>query len=98
MRTSSRRAFGLLVAGFVLLALGYTVTVPLGESSDEVSHWSYIQYLAAHWSLPKPEGAVLGESHQPPLYYLLGALATFWLEPQGFEPIANPDFILDDPQ
>lgn len=98
MKVDSRQAFGLLLTAFVMLAIGYSVTVPLGESSDEVSHWSYIQYLAAHRELPKPEGAVLGEAHQPPLYYIVGALVTGWIPAQEWEPIANPDFSLDDPQ
>ncbi len=93
-----RYALPILLAAFVALALAYSVIVPLGEAPDEVSHWAYVQSVAMHWELPKPEGAVLGEAHQPPLYYFLGALATFWIPQSEFTPIANPDFAFDEPQ
>jgi 4-amino-4-deoxy-L-arabinose transferase-like glycosyltransferase len=93
-----RLAFPILIGLFVVLAFAYSVIVPLGEAPDEVSHWAYVQSLLAHSRLPAPEGAVLGEAHQPPLYYLIGALATFWIPRQDFQVIANPDFVLDDPQ
>ncbi len=92
-----RLALPLLLAAFVALALAYSMVIPLGEAPDEVSHWAYVQYLIAHHRLPKPEGAVLGESHQPPLYYALNALATFWIPQSDFQPIANPDFSFDNP-
>ncbi len=87
-----------VIAAFVILGVAYSVVVPLGEAPDEVSHFAYIQYVASHGRLPRPEGAVLGESHQPPLYYLTGALATLWVPFSSYEPIANPDFRLDEPQ
>lgn len=87
-----------LLVVFVLLGLAFNLTVPLGEAPDEVSHYAYVQYLVEHHHLPKPEGAVLGEAHQPPLYYLIGALLTSWIPQQDFQTIANPDFRLDDPQ
>ncbi|MCL4395452.1 MAG: glycosyltransferase family 39 protein, partial [Chloroflexi bacterium] len=85
-----------ILCAFLVLAIGYSVVVPLGEAPDEVSHWAYVQYLVEHHSLPTPQGAVLGESHQPPLYYLLGALTTFWIPQPAFEPIANPDFAFEN--
>ncbi|MDE3087968.1 MAG: hypothetical protein KGJ80_01110 [Chloroflexota bacterium] len=88
----------LLLAAFVALALAFSVTIPLGEAPDEVSHWSYVQYLSTHWQLPPPSGAVSGESHQPPLYYLISAIATAWIPREDFQVIANPDFALGDPQ
>ena len=92
------RYLALILGTFVVLALGYSFAIPLGEASDEVPHWAYVQYLREHRTLPKSEGAVVGESHQPPLYYLIGALATSWIPTQDFPIIANPDFVLDDPQ
>ncbi len=88
----------ILLVAFIALALGYSIVTPLGEAPDEVSHWAYVQYLVNQHALPKPEGAVLGESHQPPLYYLLGALATFWIPQPEFAAIANPDFAFEQPQ
>lgn len=95
-RTDTR--FLLLIAAFLLLALGFSITVPLGEAPDEVSHFSYIAYLTDHGTLPTPQGAAAGEAHQPPLYYLIGALSTFWIPKGDWEVIANPDFVLGDPQ
>jgi hypothetical protein len=69
-------SFPLLLLAFLLLDLTYSVTIPLGEAPDEVSHFAYVEYLTAHRQLPTPEGAVTGEAHQPPLYYLIGALST----------------------
>jgi hypothetical protein len=93
-----RPAFHLLLAGFALLASGFSVAVPLGEAPDEVSHFAYVEYLVAHRQLPAPEGAVTGEAHQPPFYYLIGALSTTWISFGDWQVIANPDFVLDDPQ
>ncbi len=93
-----RLTLPIILGVFVLLALAYSVTIPLGEAPDEVPHFFYIQYLAEHRSLPPPEGPVVGESHQPPLYYFIGALATAWIPRRGFQVIANPDFALDDPR
>ncbi len=94
----SRFALPILLGALVLLASAYSVVVPLGEAPDEVPHWSYIEYLVEHQRLPPPEGPVAGESHQPPLYYLIGAVATAWIPHQGFQVSANPDFVLGDPR
>lgn len=94
----SRFGLPLILAAFILLAVTFSVIVPLGEAPDEVPHWSYIQYLVEHHGLPQSEGPVVGESHQPPLYYLITAVTTSWIPRSGFEVIANPDFILDDPR
>jgi hypothetical protein len=98
MNLSPHRAFALLLFGFIVLALAYSVVLPLGEAPDEVSHWGYVQYLVQHRQLPTAEGTVAGEAYQPPLYYLLGALATFWIPQSSFPIIANPDFVFGDPQ
>ncbi len=88
----------MLLGAFVLVAVALSMIVPLGEAPDEVSHWAYVQYLVEHHRLPPPEGAVFGESHQPPLYYILGALATSWVPDQKLDIIANPDWELDSVQ
>ncbi len=96
--TVMRFGFPLLLGLYLLLSLGFSVIVPLGEAPDEVSHYAYIDYVRSHWQMPTPEGPVVGESHQPPLYYLIGALATFWIPNKNFQVIANPDLALDNPQ
>ncbi len=66
---------GILIAVLYLLAsLVYNVAVPLWETPDEVGHFGYIVHLVQHRTLPRMEAGRLGEAHQPPLYYLLGAL------------------------
>ncbi len=89
--------FGVMLA-FLILALSYSVVIPLGEAADEVSHIAYVEYVLAHKRLPPPEGLVLGEAHQAPLYYVVAALATAWIPRDELRVIANPDFVLNDPQ
>ena len=95
---NSRTALPALLAAFVLLTLAYSVAIPLGEAADEVPHFAYVQYLVTQQRLPPPEGTVLGESHQPPLYYFLGALATAWIPRENFQVANNPNFVLYDPR
>lgn len=66
---------GLLITSvYLLVSLFYNATTPLWETPDEVGHFGYILHLVQHKALPRMEPGHLGESHQPPLYYLLGAL------------------------
>lgn len=70
-------AQSLIIAFFVLLTLCLVGVVPPWEPPDEPSHMLYVNYVAQNGSLPNqnvPEQSVVGEGHQPPLYYLLGAL------------------------
>jgi 4-amino-4-deoxy-L-arabinose transferase-like glycosyltransferase len=87
-----------ILSAFVALALAYSVVIPLGEAPDEVSHWAYVQYLVQYRRLPPLEGAVLGQAHQPPLYYILGALLTGQMSNPYLESIANPDWDLQSTQ
>lgn len=87
----------MLLAMFAALALALSVTIPLGEAPDEVSHFAFVQQLVERHRLPEREGAAAGEAHQPPLYYLLGAAATFWIPEQRLNVIANPDWGNDNP-
>jgi len=98
MHKSENLVLFVLLLMFSLTALGYSIVVPLGEGPDEVSHFAYVQYVLMHRRLPPPAGAVSGEAHQPPLYYVIGALVTSWIPQEEFSPIANPDFAFDDPQ
>lgn len=94
----TRLASPILLGAFIALASAYSIVTPLGEGPDEVSHFAYVQYVIAQHQLPAPEGAVLGESHQPPLYYIICALAVFWIPQHEFAPIANPDFAFEESQ
>lgn len=86
----------ILVAHFALGVL-YSVTIPLWEGHDEWAHYRYIQHLITERTPPKPgqqlitEQGMMDESFQPPLYYVLGALATFWIDTNdGLRPVVNP--------
>lgn len=72
-----------LVVGFVLLAGAYSVVNPLFEAPDEVWHYEYVRWLAEGRGLPQPADVGSApwkqEGSQPPLYYLLAALATGWV-------------------
>ncbi len=75
---------------YVMLATAYSVIVPLGEAPDEVPHFTYIRYITLHGNLPV--GAEEHEGFQPPLYYLIGAAATSWIDTQDYAIRANGDF------
>ena len=97
LHKSENLALFVLLLSFCIVALGYSVTIPLGEAPDEVSHFAYTQYLVQNRQLPPLAGAAGGEANQPPLYYLLGAAATFWIPELNLEILANPDWQLNDP-
>ncbi|HEX8684294.1 MAG TPA: glycosyltransferase family 39 protein, partial [Ardenticatenaceae bacterium] len=103
---SPRVALAVLGLLFCLLAGAWSALIPLGEAPDEVSHHSYVRYVAEYGGLPPAiEGTtVFGETFQPPLYYILAAPLTAWL-PRGPEsnlgfaiPVENnPDWELGNP-
>ncbi|RPI97131.1 MAG: hypothetical protein EHM39_09955, partial [Chloroflexi bacterium] len=78
----------LILAGFTVLATIYSLVTPLFEASDELWHYPMVKYVADHdFGLPvqRPglsdtEAPWRQEGGQPPLYYLIGAAATFWID------------------
>jgi len=83
----------LLLALFLILGVIYNLITPLWEAPDETGHFSYVLYLTQEQRLP-----VMGEIHeayQPPLYYALGAMATFWIHTSDIGELLrhNPRFI-----
>lgn len=73
-----------ILVAFVLLSTTYSLVVPPFEASDELWHYPMVKYVADNWSLPVQNSADVGpwrqEGSQPPLYYILGALTTFWID------------------
>jgi hypothetical protein len=66
-----------------MLGVIYSVTVPPWEAHDEIGHHYFVRYLATERHLPPPGTKVIehnDESHQPPLYYIVAAVATAWIE------------------
>ncbi len=72
----------LIIAVFVGLGIAYSIADPLFEPSDEAAHYLYIRHLIDERSLPiqRRDAGEEYQNHHPPLYYALGALATFWVK------------------
>ncbi len=77
-------AITLIIAAFITLGTIYSVVNPIFEAPDEMWHYFYIKHIADGHGLPvqsdEGEETWRQEGSQPPLYYLIGALATFWLD------------------
>lgn len=72
-----------ILLAYAALSFTYGLINPPFESPDEILHYEYIETLLRTRRLPVAEpSAGLTEFHQPPLYYLTGALLTAWL-PNG---------------
>jgi len=91
---SPQRLATLILVTHMALGVLYSVAVPIWEAHDEWGHYAFVRYLATERALPPPGTKLVeryDESIQPPLYYILGALATFWINTDdGLEPIMNP--------
>jgi hypothetical protein len=84
---------------FVAMATWYSLIIPLGEAPDEVPHFTYVRYVALHGRLPTTVDE--HEAFQPPLYYVMGAVLTFWLEDDADAPFAvrhNAQYDAADPR
>ncbi|MFN8453877.1 MAG: glycosyltransferase family 39 protein [Anaerolineae bacterium] len=91
--------YGLLIilTAFTLLSLLYDFNVPFFEKPDELKHFALIQYLQTNGQLPIVKAGEYKpwdqEGTQPPLYHILAALATSWLDLSHFEePPRNPHY------
>ncbi len=86
-----------ILAAFLALAAAYSVTTPLFEAPDEQWHYAFVQYVAQGHGLPVQRLGNLDhqarqEASQPPLYYMLSAGATFWIDTSNF-----PTMIWENP-
>ncbi len=93
LRHADRALLTLLAIRFALGVL-YSVAVPLWEAPDEWGHYAVVHYIAQEKRLPTPGqslGVEFDESQQPPLYYILGALAVSVVDARDWTPPAvNP--------
>lgn len=84
-----------VVIAFLVVAAIYSVITPIFEAPDEIQHYFYVKYLADERVLPvltmPAEEAFQQEGSQPPLYYLLGALATFWIDTNDALSLLRPN-------
>jgi 4-amino-4-deoxy-L-arabinose transferase-like glycosyltransferase len=84
----------LILIAYVSLTVAYSLASPLYEPSDELRHFRYVRHVIVYHSLPvqTPEGP-RAQSHHPPLYYVLGALASWWVDVEQevyYDPPVNP--------
>ncbi|MBN1310814.1 MAG: phospholipid carrier-dependent glycosyltransferase [Anaerolineae bacterium] len=86
-----RRLLIALLIAFMLLAGMHSIVTPLFEASDELWHYPMVKTLADGNGLPIQEPANPGpwrqEGSQPPLYYALGALTTFWIDTNDMDEV-----------
>ena len=84
----------LLLGVYLVLAVSYSIANPLYESTDELRHFRYVRHIAVYYSLPTQQpGIPRAQSHHPPLYYALGALASRWVpvtQDVYYKPSQNP--------
>ncbi|MCL5998804.1 MAG: hypothetical protein M1546_22510 [Chloroflexi bacterium] len=71
-----------IVLVHVVLAVLFGVIVPPWEAHDETGHFAYVNHLITTHNLPDAQTpkVFLDQSHQPPLYYLVVAGLTFWID------------------
>jgi len=83
-RNAEKTLLSAVLFAFVLLSTTYSLIVPPFEASDELWHYPMVKYIADNWSLPIQNPANVGpwrqEGSQAPLYYILGALTTSWID------------------
>ncbi|HEY65118.1 MAG TPA: hypothetical protein G4O02_11170 [Caldilineae bacterium] len=92
--TDERRLLIVLLVAFALLAAGYNFSNPLGEASDENSHFGVIRNYVLHGLL---QGGRQHEAFQPPLYYLIGSIIARPFDLQEARLLRNRDFTAGDP-
>jgi 4-amino-4-deoxy-L-arabinose transferase-like glycosyltransferase len=88
-----------IVAAFILLGFTYSIVTPTFEASDEKWHYPMVKTIADNWSLPVQEPGVetqgvastpwRQEGSQAPLYYVISAAATFWIDTSDMETVRH---------
>ncbi len=92
MTPRQRALLALILGGYALLAVVYSLVTPLFEASDELWHYPMVKYVADHdFGLPVQDPANPGpwrqEGGQPPLYYYLGAALTRWIDTSDMDAV-----------
>lgn len=86
----------LIGLAFTLLAVIYSIVIPIFESPDELWHYPFVWHLARTAELPVQDPAQpqlwQQEGSQPPLYYALAALLTAAIPSDNL-----PDLIYHNP-
>jgi len=89
-----KRGLLILIVAHLAVGLVYQWATPIFEASDEGSHYGFVWWLARGNPLPVqtlggPEPPWAQEGSQPPLYYLLSATLTAWIDTSDFEALAT---------
>jgi 4-amino-4-deoxy-L-arabinose transferase-like glycosyltransferase len=75
---------GAVLVVFLVLGVVYSVAAPIFEKPDELYHYFFVQHLLEERALPVQDGSDEAlwaqEASQPPLYYVLAALAVSWVD------------------
>jgi hypothetical protein len=88
---TARWSLALTLGLYLALGVTYTFVSPPFEAPDAWYHYRFIRDLIENGRLPVQElGKPKTESHQPPLYYVLGAMLTFWTDDDAGPPEQNP--------
>ncbi len=85
MNTALRRHWPVVIAiAHLVLAVLYGIVNPPYEANDETGHFGFVNYVVATKTLPNAlsenDRALLDQSHQPPLYYVVQAVLTGWID------------------
>lgn len=89
--TRQRHVLWAALALFAVLSLLSSVINPLFEPPDELQHYQFARYLVDKRELPVQElGREISQSHQPPLYYVIGALLVAGMDDPEEIPPRNP--------
>lgn len=99
---AAHRGIVAITAAFILLCSVYSMVNPLYEAPDETFHLAVVEHIARTGTLPRVEPGVetpsAQEATQPPLYYALGAAASWWAWPdEPAAPRLNPHAAIGQP-
>ncbi len=93
----------LIILAYLLLGVVYVLVTPPLEASDEYKHYPVVQFIQTTGRLvvldPADPGKWLQEGAQPPLYYLLMAGLTAWIDTGDLDEIhdVNPHAYVGNP-
>jgi 4-amino-4-deoxy-L-arabinose transferase-like glycosyltransferase len=86
--------FAIVLAVYLVLSIVYSSVSPIYEPTDEERHFRYVRHLIVYRELPvQSVDGPRAQSHHPPLYYTLGALASCWVPVEQdvyYNPPTNP--------
>lgn len=90
-----KRLLALVLIVFVAMGIVYSLATPIFEASDERWHYPVVKHIADGQGLPVQDPTVSTawrqEGSQPPLYYLLAAGITFWVDTSDFSQVQRPN-------